>query len=111
MASGLAPATAWLTPERQPFYGGTYFPPRDGERGVRTGFLTLLKTLKDAFDALNAMPIQAGNNIIVSITCDIDEGATPAVLNQPSISSWTSLTIKPTAGARTIAAGSLFGSR
>src|SRR5439155_23705196 len=44
------PMTVWLTPERQPFYGGTYFPPHDGERGVRTGFLTLLKTLKDAFD-------------------------------------------------------------
>ncbi|TMA35821.1 MAG: DUF255 domain-containing protein, partial [Deltaproteobacteria bacterium] len=44
------PMTVWLTPERQPFYGGTYFPPHDGERGVRTGFLTLLRTLKDAFD-------------------------------------------------------------
>ncbi len=44
------PMTVWLTPERQPFYGGSYFPPHDGERGVRTGFLTLLKTLKDAFD-------------------------------------------------------------
>src|SRR5262249_43629120 len=33
------PMTVWLTPDRRPFYGGTYFPPRDGERGVRTGFL------------------------------------------------------------------------
>ena len=48
--SGGWPMTVWLTPERQPFYGGTYYPARDGERGVRTGFLTLLKTLKDAFD-------------------------------------------------------------
>ena len=48
--SGGWPMTVWLTPERQPFYGGTYFPPHDGERGMRAGFLTLLKTLKDAFD-------------------------------------------------------------
>ena len=48
--SGGWPMTVWLTPERQPFYGGTYFPPRDGERGARAGFLTLLKKLRDAFD-------------------------------------------------------------
>jgi hypothetical protein len=39
------PMTVWLTPDRRPFYGGTYFPPRDGERGVRAGFLTLLRKL------------------------------------------------------------------
>jgi hypothetical protein len=37
------PMTVWLTPEREPFYGGTYFPARDGDRGVRVGFLTLLE--------------------------------------------------------------------
>jgi uncharacterized protein len=37
------PMTVWLTPDRQPFYGGTYFPARDGERGSRVGFLTLLR--------------------------------------------------------------------
>src|SRR5207244_11430621 len=44
------PMTTWLTPNRKPFYGGTYFPARDGDRGVAVGFLTLLKTLKAAFD-------------------------------------------------------------
>jgi uncharacterized protein YyaL (SSP411 family) len=39
----------WLTPDRKPFYGGTYFPPRDGDRGVQAGFLTLLNTLFDAY--------------------------------------------------------------
>src|SRR5215467_4114501 len=28
------PMTVWLTADRQPFYGGTYFPPRDGVRGA-----------------------------------------------------------------------------
>lgn len=44
------PMTMWLTPDRRPYFGGTYFPARDGERGVRHGFLTLLKRLKTVFD-------------------------------------------------------------
>jgi uncharacterized protein YyaL (SSP411 family) len=47
--SGGWPMTVWLTPERQPFFGGTYFPARDGDRGVRTGFLTLLERADDVF--------------------------------------------------------------
>ncbi len=43
------PMSVWLTPERKPFYGGTYFPPRDGSRGRAKGFLTLLKEQRDAF--------------------------------------------------------------
>jgi len=39
------PMSVFLTPDRKPFYGGTYFPPRDGVRGARIGFLTLLKEL------------------------------------------------------------------
>lgn len=42
------PLNVFLTPERKPFYGGTYFPPRDHSRGI--GFLSLLKRLKEAFD-------------------------------------------------------------
>src|SRR5581483_6163707 len=43
------PLNVFLTPVRQPFYGGTYFPPRDGARGARTGFLTLLRTIADVY--------------------------------------------------------------
>ncbi len=45
------PMTVWLTPDRKPFFGGTYFPARDGDRGVRAGFLTLLRQLRQAYDA------------------------------------------------------------
>ena len=44
------PMTVWLTPDKQPFYGGTYFPARDGDRGARVGFLTLLQQLKRVYD-------------------------------------------------------------
>ena len=40
--SGGWPMSVWLTPDREPFFGGTYFPPRDGARGARHGFLELL---------------------------------------------------------------------
>ena len=32
--SGGWPMSVWLTPDREPFFGGTYFPPRDGARGA-----------------------------------------------------------------------------
>jgi len=44
------PMTVWLTPDREPFYGGTYFPPRDGVRGAGAGFLTVLQHLRAAYD-------------------------------------------------------------
>jgi len=43
------PLNVWLTPAREPFFGGTYFPPRDGDRGIATGFLTLLKRFDQAY--------------------------------------------------------------
>ena len=44
------PMTVWLTAERKPFYGGTYFPAHDGHRGTGTGFLSTLKKLKASYD-------------------------------------------------------------
>ena len=49
--SGGWPMTVWLTPDRKPFHGGTYFPARDGDRGARVGFLTLLVRLADIYEA------------------------------------------------------------
>jgi uncharacterized protein YyaL (SSP411 family) len=43
------PMSVWLTADRQPFFGGTYFPPRDGARGTRHGFLTILAELATTF--------------------------------------------------------------
>ena len=47
--SGGWPMSVWLTPDREPFFGGTYFPPRDGARGARHGFLTVLRDVRDAY--------------------------------------------------------------
>ena len=41
------PMSVWLTPDLQPFYGGTYFPPED--RGGRPGLATVLDALARAW--------------------------------------------------------------
>ena len=56
------PLSMFLTPEAKPFFGGTYFPPRDkelppaegednaGEKRVVTGFLTLIKLVQNRWE-------------------------------------------------------------
>ena len=39
------PMTVVMTPDRRPFFGGTYFPPRTGVRGARRGFIDILQEL------------------------------------------------------------------
>ncbi|HYQ80223.1 MAG TPA: thioredoxin domain-containing protein [Anaeromyxobacteraceae bacterium] len=39
--SGGWPMSVWLDHQRRPFYAGTYFPARDGDRGAPRGFLSI----------------------------------------------------------------------
>ena len=43
------PMSVWLTPAGEPFFGGTYFPPRDGARGASRGFLSLLEEISAVY--------------------------------------------------------------
>ena len=43
------PMSVFLTADKKPFFGGTYFPPRDGERGSRIGFRSLLVELSRVY--------------------------------------------------------------
>ncbi len=43
------PMTIMMTADKDPFFGGTYIPARDGDRGARTGFLTLLKKMSQEY--------------------------------------------------------------
>ncbi len=43
------PMSVWLTPEKEPFFGGTYFPPRDGGHGAGRGFLGILQEIADLY--------------------------------------------------------------
>jgi len=44
------PLNIWMTPKRKPFYAGTYFPARDGDRGSATGFYSLIKKIKEVYN-------------------------------------------------------------
>ena len=43
------PLSAFLTPDGKPFFGGTYWPARDGDRGSRVGFLSVAKMVATAW--------------------------------------------------------------
>jgi hypothetical protein len=47
--SGGWPMTVVLTPDRQPFFAGTYFPARDGDRGQKRGLLSILRELSTRY--------------------------------------------------------------
>jgi hypothetical protein len=61
------PMSVWLTDDRKPFYGGTYFPARDGDRGANIGFLTLLEKLIESFHAKDGRVENAGKQITAAI--------------------------------------------
>ena len=53
------PMTVFLTPERRPFYAGTYFPPSG--RGGRPGFVDVLRSVQEAWrERRDAVVQQAG---------------------------------------------------
>ena len=45
------PLSMFLTPEGKPFFGMTYMPARDGDRGNSPGFLTLIKKVNEVWKA------------------------------------------------------------
>ncbi len=59
--------TVWLTPDRKPFYGGTYFPARDGDRGTSMGFLTLLEKVKESYEKKPDLIRQASDHLVETL--------------------------------------------
>ncbi|WP_242371843.1 thioredoxin domain-containing protein [Anaeromyxobacter sp. SG26] len=62
--SGGWPMSVWLTPDREPFFGGTYFPARDGDRGAGRGFLSILGEIADLY-ARDAGRVEAATRSLV----------------------------------------------
>ncbi len=59
--SGGWPLSVFLTPERKPFFGGTYFPPED--RWGRAGFKTILLQLASAWKTQEGAIVQSSEAI------------------------------------------------
>ena len=72
------PLNVWLTPDRKPFFGGTYFPPRDGDRGARTGFLTLLGQLRQVYDDQPGRVTEVATRLVGALQAGLGGNASSA---------------------------------
>ncbi|MCH7729137.1 MAG: thioredoxin domain-containing protein [Planctomycetes bacterium] len=70
------PLSMFLTPDAKPFFGGTYFPARDGDRGQATGFLSIVKRVKEVWDE-NPDKIKNDADTITRFTKTQLEGEAP----------------------------------
>jgi uncharacterized protein YyaL (SSP411 family) len=84
--SGGWPMSVWLTPDREPFFGGTYFPPRDGARGARHGFLTILRQVREAYDGDPARVKKATAALVDAVRGRMEAGAAPPADGRPPAS-------------------------
>jgi len=55
------PLSVFLTPDGLPFFGGTYFPARQGDRGQRIGFLDLITSIANMWKE-NPKPLKEQAN-------------------------------------------------
>jgi hypothetical protein len=77
------PMTVFLTPQQEPFFAGTYFPPED--RHGRPGFHTLLKRIAEIWrDDRPSLDEQAGK-----VAGFLRENASAQLAADPSAESWT----------------------
>src|SRR5580692_717325 len=77
--SGGWPMSVWLTPDRAPFFGGTYFPARDGDRGASHGLLTLLRQLSETYLKDPARVAQQAAELTSAVRRELEgEAAAPA---------------------------------
>jgi len=61
------PMSVWLTPDRLPFYGGTYFPPRAGVRGSREGFIDVLGNMSAAWSSQRDAVVQSSERLAATV--------------------------------------------
>lgn len=73
------PMSMFLTPEAQPFFGGTYFPARDGDRGANVGFLTLCTKISEIW-AKEPEKVQADAKTLTAAVKSELDGRRPAAL-------------------------------
>jgi uncharacterized protein YyaL (SSP411 family) len=74
--SGGWPMSVWLTPDLQPFYAGTYFPPIDGYG--RPGFPRLCMALGEAWQNRREELLDQARRVVEAIKSHADESTAPA---------------------------------
>src|SRR4029078_215222 len=78
--SGGGPMSVWLTPQLEPFYGGTYFPPTT--RWGRPGFTEILEELARVWGDERNKVVQSASSIVERLRTlgggSSGQGAVPA---------------------------------
>ena len=83
------PLSMFLTPDAKPFFGGTYFPPRDGDRGATVGFLTIRQKITEAWETQRER-VLSDSDVIADLTRRSLAGQAPAA-DAKVQSGWTAL--------------------
>jgi uncharacterized protein len=60
------PMSVWLTPDRQPFFGGTYFPPEN--RYGHPGFASILSQIARAWDTDRDKIVESARDVVTQLT-------------------------------------------
>jgi hypothetical protein len=83
--SGGWPMTVVMTEDRKPFFAGTYFPPRDGERRAKRGLHSILKELAERYASDKAALVERASEVTKRIQAGIavagagGEGGLPGI--------------------------------
>jgi uncharacterized protein YyaL (SSP411 family) len=72
------PMSVWLNHDREPFFGGTYFPARDGDRGAPRGFLTLLRLIDELWERDRLRTTQAAGTLASAVRVALGAAGPPA---------------------------------
>ncbi len=77
------PMSVFLTPDRKPFFGGTYFPPED--RYGRPGFRTVLLRVAEAWEKDREKIIQSANQVTRALQDSLKRGGATSSVLQKSV--------------------------
>ena len=80
--SGGWPLNVWVTPDRKPFFGGTYFPPGDGQG--RRGFPSVLRAIAEFYAGNRARADESAEQVAAAIRGGL-EGARAAATRIPDL--------------------------
>jgi hypothetical protein len=72
------PMSVWLTADREPFFGGTYFPPRDGARAGMRGFLSVLEEVATIHAGAPGRVRAATGSLVAAVRTALAAAGAPA---------------------------------
>jgi uncharacterized protein YyaL (SSP411 family) len=84
------PLSVWLTPQLQPFFAGTYFPPTSAHRYGRPGFKEILLKLNEAWSTKSNEIMDGSKDAMQILTTTMDK-QTISAENDPDLPVNTSM--------------------